>query len=186
VKSYPIAIAAFALFAGATLGAAPGYAQTISPTTAPTMPAVPPDPVAAAPLPPQGQQALENNPSGTVTKWKNPDGVAAEIVPQPAFQTSDGKICREFQQTVTIAGKPQQAYGTACRQPDGSWKLQPAPQVAAAPPPSVVTPQPQVVYPAPAPVVYGYPYYPPGYYYPRPYYSSSIFIGVGGGHRRHW
>ncbi|MBM3487164.1 MAG: hypothetical protein FJX67_11125 [Alphaproteobacteria bacterium] len=31
--------------------------------------------------------------------------------------------CREFQREVVIAGVPQQAYGTACWQPDGSWKF---------------------------------------------------------------
>ena len=25
---------------------------------------------------------------------------------------------------VTIGGKDEKAYGTACRQPDGSWKVQ--------------------------------------------------------------
>ncbi len=37
--------------------------------------------------------------------------------------TADGGYCREFQQTVTIGGKQEQAYGTACRQPDGAWKV---------------------------------------------------------------
>ena len=77
--------------------------------------------------------------------------------------------------------RKQQAYGTACRQPDGSWHLQPAPsQVASASPP----PPPNVAYPPPQ-VVNAYPpaYFPPGYYYPRPYYST-VFIGgfVGGRH----
>jgi|SRR5579863_7240893 len=31
--------------------------------------------------------------------------------------------CREFQTTVTIEGKRQEAVGTACRQPDGSWHV---------------------------------------------------------------
>lgn len=32
--------------------------------------------------------------------------------------------CREYQTQVTIAGQPQNAYGTACRKPDGSWQIQ--------------------------------------------------------------
>jgi hypothetical protein len=180
-----------ALAAGVALGAVQSQAQTITPTnpgtpnasSAPTMPAVPPEPVSSAPLSPQGQQALENAPSGTSIQWKNPDGASATIVPQPAFQTANGQICREFQQTVTIGGRPQQAYGTACRQPDGTWKLQAVPDL----PPAQVTANQPAVYPAP-PVAYAYPpgYFAPGYYYPRPYYSSGIFIGVGGGHHRHW
>src|ERR1044072_1885041 len=31
---------------------------------------------------------------------------------------STGEYCREFQQTVQVGGKSQNAYGTACRQPD--------------------------------------------------------------------
>jgi surface antigen len=34
-----------------------------------------------------------------------------------------GAYCREFQQTVSIGGREERAYGTACRQPDGSWKV---------------------------------------------------------------
>ena len=37
--------------------------------------------------------------------------------------TSDGRQCREFQQQVTIGGSKTEAYGTACQQPDGSWKV---------------------------------------------------------------
>jgi surface antigen len=37
--------------------------------------------------------------------------------------TTDGRACREFQQRVTIAGREEEAYGTACQQPDGSWKV---------------------------------------------------------------
>lgn len=34
-----------------------------------------------------------------------------------------GQPCREFQQTVTIGGRSEQAYGTACLQADGSWQI---------------------------------------------------------------
>jgi hypothetical protein len=37
--------------------------------------------------------------------------------------TADGRACREFQQMVTIDGKSERAYGTACQEPDGSWKM---------------------------------------------------------------
>ena len=39
-------------------------------------------------------------------------------------QDAAGNQCREFQQEVTIGGQTEQAYGTACLQPDGSWKIQ--------------------------------------------------------------
>ena len=70
------------------------------------------------------QQALENGQSGSETAWNNPDsGNSGVIVPEPAFQDGTGTYCREFWQTITVAGEKQQGYGTACRQPDGSWKL---------------------------------------------------------------
>ena len=68
--------------------------------------------------------ALEYGESGTSTTWQNPDsGNSGEIVPQPAYQQADGTFCREFQQTIVVGAELQAAYGTACRQSDGSWKL---------------------------------------------------------------
>lgn len=70
------------------------------------------------------QQALETAPSGTSSAWQNPDsGNSGTIVPQPAVQRADGTYCREFQQTVTVGGNTETAYGQACRQPDGQWKI---------------------------------------------------------------
>lgn len=35
----------------------------------------------------------------------------------------DAPYCREYQRKVTVGGKIVDSYGTACMQPDGSWKL---------------------------------------------------------------
>ena len=57
--------------------------------------------------------------------WYNPDtGVRGSVTPQPAYQAQSGGYCREYIETVTINGEEQKAYGTACRQPDGSWQIQ--------------------------------------------------------------
>jgi surface antigen len=70
------------------------------------------------------QRALESTPSGKSVAWNNPDsGHSGTITPVKTYQ-SGGAYCREYQQTVTIDGKQEKAYGTACRQPDGSWKVQ--------------------------------------------------------------
>ena len=70
------------------------------------------------------QTALERAPSGTVTTWSNPDsGHSGTVTPVRTYQTSAGQYCREYQQTVVVGGQRQSAYGTACRQPDGSWKI---------------------------------------------------------------
>lgn len=39
-------------------------------------------------------------------------------------EVTGGDYCREYTQSLTIAGKTQKGYGTACLQPDGSWELQ--------------------------------------------------------------
>ncbi len=39
------------------------------------------------------------------------------------YRASNGLTCREFQTTITVEGRPQPAYGTACLQPDGQWKV---------------------------------------------------------------
>lgn len=70
------------------------------------------------------QGALETGTSGTAAQWHNPDtGNSGTVTPQPAYDNTEGQYCREYQQTVTIAGEAETAYGTACRQPDGSWKI---------------------------------------------------------------
>ena len=69
-------------------------------------------------------ESLENGPSGSSTAWRNPDsGNSGEFVPKPAYQDDSGMYCREYWQTVTVAGEKQRGYGVACRQPDGTWKL---------------------------------------------------------------
>jgi len=49
---------------------------------------------------------------------------ALSAVPaSPVYRTSDGQYCREYQSTVSVGGQPQPSYGTACLQPDGSWRV---------------------------------------------------------------
>jgi hypothetical protein len=109
-----------------------------------------------------------------------PPPPAAMMAPQPApapQQAAQAQVtCREFQQTITVGGTPQEAYGTSCLQPDGNWKVmsqqQSAPPQLSPPPP----PPPQVVAAVPAyPSYYAYPY---PYYYPSyGYYGPGIYGG---------
>jgi surface antigen len=70
------------------------------------------------------QNTLEKAPTGKTSSWTNPDsGHSGTVTPTRTYQTAQGQNCREYQQTVTIDGKTERAYGTACRQPDGSWKI---------------------------------------------------------------
>ena len=67
-------------------------------------------------------QALENAPSGQRTTWKNPDsGAEYTMTPTRTYETSTGP-CRDFTVDARIDGKPEKVQGSACRQPDGTWK----------------------------------------------------------------
>lgn len=70
------------------------------------------------------QATLEHSRTGATSSWENPDnGHYGTVTPIDTYQRRDGRYCREFQQTVTIGGRYERAYGTACRQPDGSWEV---------------------------------------------------------------
>ncbi|MBI2235591.1 MAG: glycine zipper 2TM domain-containing protein [Magnetospirillum sp.] len=71
-----------------------------------------------------GQQAFETAPMGRPIAWNNPDsGAYGNITPTRTFQAAPSQYCREYHQTVVVGGQQQESYGTACRQPDGSWKV---------------------------------------------------------------
>ena len=65
-------------------------------------------------------------PVGQTIAWNNPEtGNYGSVTPtREGTNTSTGEYCREFQQTVIVGGEQQDAYGTACRKPDGSWEIQ--------------------------------------------------------------
>lgn len=56
--------------------------------------------------------------------WRNPDnGASYQVTPVRTERRAGGGYCREYNTTATIGGTVQRVYGTACRQPDGSWQL---------------------------------------------------------------
>jgi surface antigen len=71
------------------------------------------------------QRTLETARTGNTTIWHNPDnGHSGTFTPTRTYQTSSGQYCRQYTQSIDIDGEQHQAYGTACREPDGSWKIQ--------------------------------------------------------------
>ncbi len=67
--------------------------------------------------------ALENVRTGVPSAWVNPDtGYEYVITPTDTYDSGTGP-CREYTLDATIGGNVEQIYGTACRQPDGSWKV---------------------------------------------------------------
>ena len=69
-------------------------------------------------------KSLEYTPAGTTTAWVNPDtGHTGSVTPTRTYTSSSGDYCREFQHKVQIGGETEHMYGTACREPDGSWQV---------------------------------------------------------------
>ncbi len=69
-------------------------------------------------------EALEANQTGQPSSWINPDsGNHGTVTPTATVYADSGEPCREYQTTVTVGGETAQAYGTACRDPDGSWRI---------------------------------------------------------------
>ena len=70
------------------------------------------------------QKALESTPAGQPLPWSNPQsGNSGTITPAAPYQNPNGQYCREFTNKINVGGQTQTGYGTACRQPDGSWQI---------------------------------------------------------------
>ncbi len=70
----------------------------------------------------QANEALEKTPTRKAHKWKNPDtGNEYEVIPVKTYETANGP-CRDFVTHAIIDGKKETVQGTACRQPDGTWR----------------------------------------------------------------
>lgn len=68
-------------------------------------------------------ETLEGVRTGVPATWRNPDtGVQYSVTPTRTYETASGP-CREFTTHAIIGGKRETVYGTACRQPDGSWRV---------------------------------------------------------------
>ena len=70
------------------------------------------------------QQALAAAPVGQAIAWSNPQsGHSGQYAITREGYAGGGTYCREYQQTIVVGGQSERAFGTACRQPDGSWRL---------------------------------------------------------------
>lgn len=65
---------------------------------------------------------LEYVPSNQPVYWED-SGYGYQVTPLRTYEPEPGRYCREYQTVVTIGGRAEEAYGTACRQPDGSWQI---------------------------------------------------------------
>ena len=70
------------------------------------------------------QLSLELDPSGSERRWfGSASGHGGAARPLRTFRTASGIHCRDFRQTVRLGGHRGEAFGTACRRPDGHWRI---------------------------------------------------------------
>lgn len=65
--------------------------------------------------------ALERGRAGQPVAWQGTNGTYGQVVPQQPYQVGS-QNCRRYTHTIYVDGAPQQASGTACRNPDGTWQ----------------------------------------------------------------
>lgn len=69
--------------------------------------------------------ALETVRTGVPARWTNPDTGHRYAVTPTRTIDQGGTPCREYTVDASIGGRAEKVYGTACRQADGSWRVQP-------------------------------------------------------------
>ena len=73
----------------------------------------------------KAQHSLETSRTDEPASWHNPDtGNDYTVTPTRTYQSDTGRYCREYTTGVIVNGKREKAYGPACRQPGGSWKVE--------------------------------------------------------------
>ena len=72
----------------------------------------------------QAHNQANNAAIGETIVWNNAStGNSGTVTPVRDGTSTSGLYCREFQQTITVSGTTETAYGTACREPDGTWRI---------------------------------------------------------------
>tara|TARA_R110000868_G_scaffold100968_8_gene277968 strand:+ start:5991 stop:6536 length:546 start_codon:yes stop_codon:yes gene_type:complete len=108
------ALAAVAIIGGVILGAA-----ALSAASQPSYYTPPPQTV-YAPAPSYGSGYN----SGYGNSGYDYEQPPIQAVPSSeVYQAQSGQYCREYQSQANIGGRMTYGYGTACLQPDGSWRV---------------------------------------------------------------
>jgi surface antigen len=73
-------------------------------------------------------QAIEQSfesPVGQTIRWNNPDSghFGTVATTRDGTDVTTGAYCREYEQTIVVDGQQEMAYGSACRMPDGTWRI---------------------------------------------------------------
>jgi surface antigen len=72
----------------------------------------------------EAEQRAYSAPIGETIVWENPkSGNYGRVTPVREGRSTGGRYCREFQSEITVGGKRENGHGTACQEPDGSWRI---------------------------------------------------------------
>lgn len=73
----------------------------------------------------QATQQAYSAPIGQTITWDNPEsGNSGSVTPVREGRTADNNsYCREYKQTIVVDGQAETAYGTACQDTNGEWRL---------------------------------------------------------------
>lgn len=70
------------------------------------------------------RKGLETLPDGELTRWSNAaNGHSGTFRPVNSYYADDRFRCRDFIQSITIDGRTGRAYGTACLDDSGVWRI---------------------------------------------------------------
>lgn len=80
------------------------------------------------------RESLESAPARQMSRWTNPgNSHSGTFVPHDVYMSADGLTCRDYALSVTAGGQTQIAYGTACRDFAGAWRIVETPLLRSAP-----------------------------------------------------
>jgi surface antigen len=65
---------------------------------------------------------VETVSSGERHPWRGPKGAYGYVDAGPDVYRTEG-ACRQYTQTIYIAGRPHAGSGLGCHQADGSWRI---------------------------------------------------------------
>lgn len=72
----------------------------------------------------QASGRAHSAPIGQQIAWNNPEsGNSGSITPVRDGRDTSGRYCREYQQTITVGGRKETGYGTACQTRNGDWEI---------------------------------------------------------------
>ena|SRR5438067_1708435 len=115
-----------AAWVGVSIGVPFGFPFFAPPVPPPPPYFPPPPPIPSAyyqPPPGYPPPAPPTTPGYAPGAATPPQAPSITYTPRRAWTDASGRQCREYQTTRDVQGRPTKVYGTACRDPDGQWRI---------------------------------------------------------------